>query len=328
MHSSRTPERGTVRAISALVVASALVLSLAACSTPSPAEQQANDFASCVPSVKEGKASALITATGKGEPTVDYPAPIVTKRVERTLIEVGKGRVLRAGDIAEFQLVQYDGTTSDTLIGSSWEEDPSMITVGTGESLLAPLFECAPVGSRIAGVIPASLISAEAPKNATAVVVLDVVEGFPAKSEGSPRIPDAGMPNVIVSESGQPGVVIPKTDPPADLRISTLKAGSGEKVKKGDTVVVNYTGLLWADSTIFDSSWDKGTPARFVAASSDDSDGGLVPGFAKAIIGAKVGDQVLVVIPPKFGYKTGQGPETIPDGSTMVFVVDILHIAD
>ncbi|TBN56605.1 hypothetical protein EYE40_03880 [Glaciihabitans arcticus] len=317
-----------MRAISALVVASALVLSLAACSTPSPADRLAGDLASCDSSVNPGTSSDLVRATGKGEPKVDYPAPLVTKRVERSVITQGEGRVLRSGDIAEFQLVQYDGTTADTFIGSSWEEAPSMITVGTGESLLAPLFECVPVGSRIAGVIPASLISAEAPKGATAVVVVDVVEGFASKSEGSPQLPDNGMPNVVLSESGQPGVVIPKSDPPTDLRISTLKAGSGAKIKKGDTVVVNYTGLLWKERTIFDSSWDKGTPARFVAQSSADAAGGLVPGFAKALIGAKVGDQILVVIPPKFGYESGTAPETIPDGSTMVFVIDILHIAD
>jgi peptidylprolyl isomerase len=51
-----------------------------------------------------------------------------------------------------------------------------------------------------------------------------------------------------------------------------------------------------------------------------------VPGFAKALIGQRVGSQVIAVIPPKDGYPTGQAPTTVPDGSTMVFVFDILGI--
>ena len=44
------------------------------------------------------------------------------------------------------------------------------------------------------------------------------------------------------------------------------------------------------------------------------------------LIGQTVGSQVIVVIPPELGYPEGQSPATIPAGSTMVFVVDILGI--
>lgn len=39
--------------------------------------------------------------------------------------------------------------------------------------------------------------------------------------------------------------------------------------------------------------------------------------------GTKVGDQVLLVVPPDYGYGESE-TETIPAGSTLVFVVDIL----
>jgi len=49
----------------------------------------------------------------------------------------------------------------------------------------------------------------------------------------------------------------------------------------------------------------------------------LINGFLKAVEGQKIGSQVVAVIPPAEGYgDTEQG--SIPAGSTLVFVIDIL----
>ena len=63
----------------------------------------------------------------------------------------------------------------------------------------------------------------------------------------------------------------------------------------GDTVLVHYTGVKWSDGTVFDSSWERGAPASFATT-------GVVEGFKQALEGQTVGSQVLVVIPPEFGY--------------------------
>ena len=93
--------------------------------------------------------------------------------------------------------------------------------------------------------------------------------------------------------------------------------GDGPAVEEGDTVTVHYTGWLW-DGTQFDSSWDKGSPATFTLA-----DGQLIDGWVQGLAGQTVGSQVLLVIPPELGYGA-DGNDTIPGGSTLVFVVDIL----
>jgi FKBP-type peptidyl-prolyl cis-trans isomerase len=80
--------------------------------------------------------------------------------------------------------------------------------------------------------------------------------------------------------------------------------------------VIHYTGALWADQTIFDSSWEKGVPAVFAA-------DGIVPGLSEALVGQQVGSQILVVIPPELGYGD-QANAAVPANSTLVFVVDIL----
>jgi peptidylprolyl isomerase len=100
------------------------------------------------------------------------------------------------------------------------------------------------------------------------------------------------------------------------LKIETLTKGDGATVKSGDTVLVQYTGVLWNNGKVFDSSWTNGSPASF----STDK---VVKGFGQALTGATVGSQVLVVIPPSAGYgSTAQG--SIPANSTLVFAIDIL----
>ena len=94
-------------------------------------------------------------------------------------------------------------------------------------------------------------------------------------------------------------------------------------VKKGDTVLVQYTGVVWkpgdpSNNTVFDSSWAKGTPSTFALKT-----GSVIPGFLTALTGQRVGSQVLAVIPPKQAYGS-QGNTSVPAGATLVFVVDIL----
>ncbi len=89
-------------------------------------------------------------------------------------------------------------------------------------------------------------------------------------------------------------------------------------VNPGDTVIVQYTGVLYDGGTVFDSSWDKGAPTQFATTA-------VVPGFKKALEGQTVGSQVLAVIPPADGYGD-QAQGSIPAGATLVFVVDILGV--
>ena len=117
--------------------------------------------------------------------------------------------------------------------------------------------------------------------------------------------------------------MIPKEAPPTELEVSVLKQGDGAVVADGDKVVLNYTGMLWDTSAVFDSSWTKGLPASFTATAAP---GGLITGFATALIGQKVGSQVIAVIPPELAYGT-TGTQNVPAGATLVFVFDVLGIA-
>jgi len=100
-------------------------------------------------------------------------------------------------------------------------------------------------------------------------------------------------------------------------KVQSKGAGGGHPGPR-DRVTVHYTGVIWGTGKVFDSSWTKGTPATFQTS-------GVIPGFGKALVGQKVGSQVIAVIPPADGYGTaGQAGAGISGTDTLVFVVDIL----
>ena len=72
-------------------------------------------------------------------------------------------------------------------------------------------------------------------------------------------------------------------------------ADDAAKAKDGDTVQVNYTGKL-ADGTVFDTSIGR-QPLEVVMGK-----GQVIPGFEKAILGMKVGDNKTVTISANDAY--------------------------
>lgn len=130
------------------------------------------------------------------------------------------------------------------------------------------------------------------------------------------RDPQGALPNIVFDDDGVPVMETVQADPPAAISVKTLQEGDGDPVTEGAFVTVDYAGFVWADGSQFDGSYGTGTPARF-------SLNQVVDGWKYGLADTKAGDRVLVVIPPEYGYgDTDNG--SIPGGSTLVFVVDIL----
>lgn len=325
-----TPRR-SLRTASALVLSTALVGSLVACTAP-------GGSAACEPVVPTGQAAGYVEATGAfgAQPEVDFPTPLQTDGTQQAVIDAGEGDPIATGQIVDFQVSLFNGEDGELITASSYDaaEPPLRRTAGSDIDLLAETVQCAQVGSRIAvtGTI-ADVFGADTldpslglGNDDAIVMVLDVQAAYLGRATGIPQLGASGIPAVVTTPDGIPGVTIPNEDPPTELRAHTLVLGQGAAIEEGDRAVVHYTGLLWATRTVFDSSWDRGAPATLTITSFENDPNGVVPGLAEALIGRTVGSQVIVVIPPELGYPAGQAPATIPDGSTMVFVVDILGI--
>jgi FKBP-type peptidyl-prolyl cis-trans isomerase len=105
----------------------------------------------------------------------------------------------------------------------------------------------------------------------------------------------------------------------AELVVTDVRYGTGDEVKKGDTVVVNYVGTL-ENGQEFDNSYKRGQPFSFKVGA-----GNVIAGWEEGLIGMKQGGQRVLVIPPEKGYgSSGVGP--IPANSTLIFSIELVEI--
>lgn len=102
-----------------------------------------------------------------------------------------------------------------------------------------------------------------------------------------------------------------------ETQVHTLHAGDGPVVAPTATVTVCYMGVDGRDGKVFDSAYERGTPAQFPL-------DGVVPGFYKAIAGQKVGSTVGVAMSPADGYPDGMPQVGIQKGDSLVFAIKIL----
>ncbi|MCL5011929.1 MAG: FKBP-type peptidyl-prolyl cis-trans isomerase [Patescibacteria group bacterium] len=103
------------------------------------------------------------------------------------------------------------------------------------------------------------------------------------------------------------------------FQIIDQTVGTGDAVKSGDTVEVNYVGTL-ENGTKFDSSYDRGTPFSFTVGA-----GQVIQGWEQGLIGMKVGGKRKLIIPYTMGYgEQGMGP--IPPKATLIFEIELLKI--
>lgn len=120
----------------------------------------------------------------------------------------------------------------------------------------------------------------------------------------------------------KPEVEVPDGPAPKELVVEDLVEGTGPEAKAGDTVTVDYVGVLYDDGEQFDASWDSGQPFTFELGA-----GNVIEGWDQGVEGMKVGGRRQLIIPPNLAYGTEGAPPTIPANATLVFVVDLKEIA-
>jgi peptidylprolyl isomerase len=108
---------------------------------------------------------------------------------------------------------------------------------------------------------------------------------------------------------------------PEELQVTDIVVGEGDEAAVGDTVSMQYVGVLYEDGTEFDASWDRGEPFDFQLGR-----GLVIAGWDEGIAGMREGGRRQLVIPPEMGYGDQGAGDAIPGGATLVFVVDLAEI--
>lgn len=134
--------------------------------------------------------------------------------------------------------------------------------------------------------------------------------GIPVASEGT-----------LMSERTKPGIEVPEGDAPTELTIRDLVVGDGPEAKPGRVVQVHYVGVTFASGKEFDSSWERDRPFKFAVGG-----GKVIKGWDRGVRGMKVGGRREIIVPPRLGYGKGSPSASIPAGSTLIFVVDLLTV--
>jgi hypothetical protein len=270
----------------------------------------------CEPVFRPGDASSAVTATGDvgDSPTVEFPTPLIAEETQRSVTTEGSGDAIGSGAAVLYQLVYYVGATGEAL-----SESTTVLAVASDATLaIGEALECATPGSRIVLAGPAEEIDAQYDGvTDTLIAVIDVENVFLGKANGVNQLPQDGMPTVVTAVDGQPGITLTYQEAPSESRAALIKAGSGATVAEGDTII--YHGRNWSWPAGQGSTptrgqldtWTQGVPAQLDIDAETLADEVVFD----ALQGAKVGSQLLLVI-----------PNTSGDGGASVVVLDILGI--
>lgn len=149
---------------------------------------------------------------------------------------------------------------------------------------------------------------------ALAVVVIFIGLGFMGLGGlgtlNTPQTEESGV-QAILTEIQETGTV-------ADLRVQEITLGAGDAVAPGDTLSVQYIGVL-PDGTVFDSTdAHGGVPFTFVIGT-----GAVIQGWEQGLLGMKEGGRRLLAIPPALGYGA-QANGQIPANATLIFDVQLV----
>ena len=263
------------------------------------------------------------------DPLISLPAGQPPASLEVRTLSQGSGPVVRPDDYVLFDVAGKVWAGDRLVIDSFTSHQPQGLPLHAGLPAWRRLAGQR-VGSRVLEVVPPKDgfgrhgdSAVNVTRADTLVFVFDILAAVPqgARASGTtvPYHPGPGMPRVTQSASGPVITVPPTVAPPRHLVVTTLMRGHGPPVLAGETVVTQFTGVLWRNSAVFDSSWQQGDPQAFVLGSSQ-----VIAGWARSLAGQRVGSRVLLVIPPGLGYGKAGNPPTVRGTDTLVYVVDIL----
>jgi peptidylprolyl isomerase len=318
------PRKALLRVGAVLVAAAAVVSGCSSSSSGGSGDSASSATTTDINAIKvSGKFGA--------KPTVDVPTPYSATKTTRKILTAGKGEKVADGQSVSVDYLGINGADGKTF-DTSYDKTTAVFTLDAGQVIKGFVtgLEGATVGSRVLITIPpadgygtSGVSSAGIGPTDTLVFVVDIKAAKDVLKRASGKavkVTKKGLPTVrLNAKTGEPTITVPSGKAPTSLIVQPLIQGAGATVKKGQTITVQYTGVVWPGGKVFDSSWSK-APASFEIGA-----GKVISGWDKGLVGKTVGSQILLVIPPDEGYgAAGQADAGIKGTDTLVFVVDIL----
>jgi len=118
----------------------------------------------------------------------------------------------------------------------------------------------------------------------------------------------------LAENAKKPGIKITASG----LQYEIINETTGRKPQANSTVVVHYEGRL-IDGTVFDSSYERGTPW-------ETNIGNVIPGWTEGIQMMSIGSKFIFYIPSNLAYGDNGVQGIIPPFSTLIFTVELFDI--
>ena len=150
------------------------------------------------------------------------------------------------------------------------------------------------------------------------VILLSTITVVPGAQSQTKKRSRKGKPVRVVKPAANSAV----TTTPSGLIYIITKRSTGRQPRPGETVIVNYTGLL-TNGMKFDSSLDRGQPYKFKLGL-----GRVIKGWDEGIEKLHVGEQATLIIPSQLGYGAEGSSGVIPPDATLIFVVELMGIEE
>jgi FKBP-type peptidyl-prolyl cis-trans isomerase len=288
----------------------------------------------CGSSAPPSPNDSVTASAGFGKaPTVKIPAAKAGSDLYVKTETQGSGQTLgKSGAFLGNYVVYIWSGTKHSQALSTYTATPQVLSTSLLPGLKTALVG-KKMGSRVLAVLPPKYGYGSGGNSQvgvtgsdTLVFVVDLIKTYSATASASGTTVSNGGGNLPTVSSKSPGtaptVTIPSTAAPSSLVVKELIKGSGPLTAKGQEIVTQYVGVNWRTKSVFDSSWEHGSPFGFQL---DASPAQIIPGWDDGLAGVPVGSRVMLVIPPADGYgSSGNSSAGINGTDTLVFVVDIL----
>ena len=310
-----------------LATASVLALALtgtAACGSGSDSTESSEETADTI-------SGLTVTGDFGEEPKIEVDGMDVSD-VETAVAIEGDGSEMSADSAALYRFVIANGGTGETVASNYQDNAPQQLVMSQEAEVITESVEGESIGSRILLAMPVKELLGEqgAPQvglgpDDDLVMVIDLIDEAEAPltaPEGEEVEPPPWAPGIVEEGGNVTGIDFSgtKEKQPEKFHAVPLIEGDGPAVKEGDSITVDYFGIVWGGDKPFDESFSR-EPTSFTLAK-----GSLIDGWVEGLAGVKVGSRVMLVVPADLGYGEQGSPPDIPGGATLVFVVDVLGV--
>lgn len=163
---------------------------------------------------------------------------------------------------------------------------------------------CSGGGSDTVAVPPTS------PATSSTTTTQPVVIGDP--------LPCADVPDPAEYVEGAVPAIIPPCSVPDELVVHVIRDGSGRPAEVGDTLIVDYLGLIIGRDLVFDTSYTRDIPLDFPLGR-----GGVIDGWDQGLLGAQTGSLLRLDIPNDLAYGDSPPGDEIQPGDALSFYVEV-----